>query len=993
LKVDKKLIEEWLPLDKLKNDSETEQSFGMMGVKRYIEACRRLGITKDKWVFFDPKLRSLHLWLARRPCGLSRALTLASLLPNQKETFNSIVGFNNLSQLNVYPPLLLYVSPNRTSLAKELNRNLKDIVIVDPMAGGGSIPLESLRLGLRTVAIDYNPVAYLILKATLEYPAKYGKKLYEGVREEAKSLMKYAEDELGRYYARDAYMRVIMARGFQCPNCNGLVPIIHGTRLRRHGPYIKFQFNKEEKKFKVSIFDEETEYERLRCPYCDRPFTKDEVFNQWVPKHKELLKIALRGDVEEARNHTDALLRTHIPLVKQVRRGVRARFAPCDKEDVDKFVSAYLDVTKQIKELKPYLPNSLIPKENEVFKPIKNYGIEYWYELFNPRQLLVFLKLIKRVVERTKELIKDYGEYGVAIATYLVCGLDKLFDYNNITTTWISMRGSIGRLGDHYAAKKSVSLGLEYSEYVLLPIDRSFGWVYEPDVDKPNATRGGVCPVLKQLCEWLYGLGDRIEVYMGDARELSKIVGEGIVDLVNVDPPYFNQHFYSDLSEFFWQGLMLMLKPAIEAGFLFNRDKSRGRVECLVSAWSPSLPMVPRTGEIIVRRGTGKLDVAELSFTKEWWREQMWKFFTEAYKALKDDGMLIVWYTHSDPKAWEAVLSGLYASKFMVSKVWNVRTEAGRFIARLGGSAFFTSLALIARKTGESVIVGESSSKELLLNEQVRETITESVADALKSARISGASDREAYVMALAGAIAGATRIRNPALESVEVLTSETLNKYVGETREEEITKRMFNRMSNFFRESLYPVALYLGASKVLEEELVKAGLSEGEMKLIVGADDITRAYLVFWLSIRYYEEGMKPFVDYDFAEKICKVLGIRISTLEDYGLLSKIGKNAYAVLFGQDIFDVIRGKLEYLERSVVGEATHLLRLIVDSPVKDDEERCARDVLSVKTFSKQAVATALFLLRTARDDELKKASISRYTKPFIERVIKTLYAR
>jgi putative DNA methylase len=374
-------------------------------------------------------------------------------------------------------------------------------------------------------------------------------------------------------------------------------------------------------------------------------------------------------------------------------------------------VNAYLDLTMQAKELKPYLPNSRIPRDNQVFKPIRNLGIEYWYEMFNPRQLLILLRLIKYISKRAAALIEDKGEYGVAVSAYLAFGVDKLLDYNNISTMWHTHRGVMNRLGDQYAAKKSVSLGLEYCE--AKRIDLALKWVYEPDIDKPAATHGGISPVLERLCEWLYGMGDRVEVYMGDAREVSKIVRNA--DLVNVDPPYLNQHFYSDLSEFFWQALMLTLKPAIESGFLFNRDEKRGRVECRVSGWSPSLPTVPRSGEIIVRKGRGKLDVAEVRFTTEWWREQMWKFFRETYDMLKNDGILIVWYTHSDPQAWEAVLSGLYSSNFMISKVWNIRTEPGRFIARLGGSAFFTSLALVATKTVESIIVGERKPNHIKL--------------------------------------------------------------------------------------------------------------------------------------------------------------------------------------------------------------------------------------------------------------------------------------
>jgi adenine-specific DNA methylase len=47
--------------------------------------------------------------------------------------------------------------------------------VLDCFAGGGAIPLEAIRLGCETYALDYNPVAVLILKAVLEYPQKFGK--------------------------------------------------------------------------------------------------------------------------------------------------------------------------------------------------------------------------------------------------------------------------------------------------------------------------------------------------------------------------------------------------------------------------------------------------------------------------------------------------------------------------------------------------------------------------------------------------------------------------------------------------------------------------------------------------------------------------------------------------------------------------------------------------------------------------------------------------
>ncbi|MEM2057793.1 MAG: hypothetical protein QXO76_06045, partial [Thermoproteota archaeon] len=969
----KRLIEEWLPLKEVNLSSEIEMAFRITRQsgklrQRFLETFK---VNPKILGVGTPQIQNLHLWLARRPCSAARVLTCTSLLEadHNRDDLLKIIGLSKISELakEKILPILINVNPDRELLTlllqKKQGKKLEDIIVVDPMAGGGSIPLESLRLGFRTIAMDYNPIAYLILKATLEYPAKYGEKLYEDVRKEAKALIEFAKNELAKYYPEDTY-NYIIARGFECPNCKGLVPVIHNTRLNKDGPYIKFEFDKEKKSFSVSIDKEETEFNRLRCPYCERPFTNEEVLKQWVQKHKGLLKAALEQDVEEVKKFGNTLLCTHILLVKQTEAG----FSPCGKEDADKFIQAYLSLASDAKELRTYLPDSLIPEENKVLEPINELGIRYWYELFNPRQLLVFLKTIKHVNKRIEEIIRDKEEYGVAVAIYLALGIDKLLDYNNVATMWHTHRGTINRLGDQYASKKSVGLGLEYCELVVPLENKSIGWVYEPDIEKPTATHGGICPMLKQLCNWLNGLGDRIEVYMADARELSKVLGENSVDLINVDPPYFNQHFYSDLSEFFWQSLSQTLKPAIEAGYLFNRNKQRGRVECLVPGWNPSLPIVLRAGELIVRE-TGRKNKTDKDFSKVWWTEQMWRFFTEAFRTLKDDGVLIVWYTHSDPQAWEAVLSSLYASDFTITKVWNVRSEAGRFIARLGGSAFFTTLVLVARKTGERVIVGESEVRKLLSNERVKQTIMRSVEDAFESAKMSGASEREAYIMALAGAIAGATRLHNAILESsIKTPSSEKLDKYMTRAEELDTAKHRFEVLQNFFHKSLYPVALYLGAIKALESELVKAGLSEEEVRLIVEVDDITRAYLVFWISTRYYEGETLPYIDYDFVEKICKVLDIGVGRLENFGFLKKVKNNLYVVPFGREIEHSAGRKLETLTVIVAGQAIYLIDQIVNSPIRDDVEKCAKYVLQQKPVSKQAIAVALFLLKTARED-------------------------
>ena len=72
--------------------------------------------------------------------------------------------------------------------------------VLDPFSGGGAIPLEALRLGCETYASDYNPVAVIIEKSTLEYPQKYGKKLIEDFRLWSDWVIKNANNELEKFY-------------------------------------------------------------------------------------------------------------------------------------------------------------------------------------------------------------------------------------------------------------------------------------------------------------------------------------------------------------------------------------------------------------------------------------------------------------------------------------------------------------------------------------------------------------------------------------------------------------------------------------------------------------------------------------------------------------------------------------------------------------------------------------------------------------------------
>ncbi len=119
-------------------------------------------------------ISTLHIWWARRPLAASRASIYAALTPSPESEEERKEKAEFIANLSAW----------ENSLNEELlSRARKEILeanrgrppkVLDPFAGGGAIPLEALRLGCETYAGDLNPVAVLILKATLEFPQKYG---------------------------------------------------------------------------------------------------------------------------------------------------------------------------------------------------------------------------------------------------------------------------------------------------------------------------------------------------------------------------------------------------------------------------------------------------------------------------------------------------------------------------------------------------------------------------------------------------------------------------------------------------------------------------------------------------------------------------------------------------------------------------------------------------------------------------------------------------
>jgi putative DNA methylase len=745
-----KLIETWFPLQEINVFAEFDMAFQIGSRELRGRVDNLLGL-KTK-ALRPPRINNLMYYPARIPPSASRAVTLASVLDDRldaREAFLRAVGLDNAMDLARKSGVLvtLYmVDPDRVLVRRLLGRDPREITVIDPMAGGGSIPLEALRLGFRTVAGDYNPLAYLILRATIEFPAKYGRKLVEILEHEARELVKYAREELGRYYNENDKEYIFFIASEH--DCGGLVPLAKHTLLSRRGDiHVKPVFSQDSKHLYFQIGTGSPVFSTSICPYCGRPMSEGSVRDAWVKNHVKLLEELLDGREGAA----EKVARTYILASVQLGRG---RYRVAEDRDTRLLIEAARELARSAamekeegRSIMEYIPLSEIPDDNNVFRRLKRYGIRYWYQLFNPRQLLALYKLTKYIRGRAEHLKKIYGELGVAVALYLALAIVKMINYNNILTQWHPGSEVIRDITGRYALGRKVDLGYDYCEGIV-PF-RGLPWTLEAgdesdedsddELDEIEATRGGILPVVRLLSNRLDGLWkDGLDsIFLWDARELEKHFPEGSVDLINVDPPYYDQHDYLGITEFFWVVVQQVLWNVLED--LFPRERIK------ISGWHPEYPEIPRGVEI---RGSPSKGSSVSEFASGFKA-----FLQSASKVLKDDGLLVVWYAYGRLEGWEELFRLFYETGYGVTKTWQVWSQSSQRRIALQTSAFFTSMVIIARPRAKRATL--ISYSDPLFIEDVRKTVETSMRNLVEMYGLDAL--KEALVVSLADGFSRAT--------------------------------------------------------------------------------------------------------------------------------------------------------------------------------------------------------------------------------------------
>ena len=969
-----RLIEEKLPLGEINLDSSIESSFKQVPKEVREEYTKKFDV---KPMVVGPRLRSIHTWFARRPAGPARALTLASILPNKidSETYFNLLGFGNLKETEKRygGALLFYTTPNRQKiteiLQQELGKSPKEITVLDPMAGGGSIPLESLRLGFNTISLDYNPVAYLIQKATIEFPAKYADSgLFEETLKYAKILIQRARNELSKFYGEDAE-NYVFARGIKCPHCGGIIPVQGVSpeitkKVSFSGRFLKITYDRDAKTFHAETTDEEiTErpFEKrgfeAKCPYCGNWFrlkgsskNVSTAFDKWFKEHAQLMEEVVEGFAIVTPELEERLLQLHIPLIKQSGKSFIAIWD--DEAEKEKFLSAFRALSENLDDLYDYIPLDPISRENKWASGAYNKGLTKWYMLFNPRQLLVISTLSKIIAEIAEEISSKNGEeFAAAVATYLAFALDKLVDYNTMATMW---HKSGAKLTNTLRGESTIDFRSEYAEIVATLPKRSLEWTLEPHIvesEKLTRTRGGILPVLKFLTDQFRGanLGDRIRIYNGDATKLSSFL-DTRVDLINVDPPYFEQVIYSDKSEMFWIILRHSLKPVLPV--LFNGLRHE--------KWSYTSPTVPREKEVVTRDKRDK---------KNRFRKLFKEFMNETVKVLKDDGRLVLWFTHPTDLAWRTLGEGLYEAGYVVTKVYPLQTEMRtRYKKQVNAVAQEMSLIIVAKKgerTTLSDVYRKAIKESLLENPHFIKKVKKVVEDSRKIAREVSASPADTISLMFGSALSVATAFRVPDV-GFEPIYDAAITLIM-----DEFTKPLIDKLLK--ETGRYPIS-----DETLLEDIME-NIEKAMLK-----DPATRSYLTLWLLSRVHldtaevrEEPLQ--LTYDFAQTTAKLSGHDLDKLKDIGLIEQTsgGSDGKAFMPSVNALSASKGKIYWSKAKTIQplRALWVLQLALtktgDSKVRSKliREDAIQEKIRVDDL-KQDATLALILLQSAMNSDI-----------------------
>lgn len=570
-------------------------------------------------------------------------------------------------------------------------------VVLDPFSGGGAIPLEAGRLGCQPVANDYNPVAYLILRATCEYPQKYckpGKRkvaiggkhceeievpnvLVHDFEQWTNWILTRAKEQIGPFYPPGKDGRPVIgyfwARTAPCsnPTCQGEIPLLRNLLIcnkKDKKVALTMEVDRQQKRICFGIAEgkeiratEGTMQNRgnVLCPYCDQ-----------VTPVADLRTAGLAGRMGERM----------VAVITESRLGKSYR--PVEAADVAASDRAAAIPVERPQEL---ILQEVTSSEEHVSHrgqfTTYMYGMKTWGSLFNPRQLLAMQTFVACLHEALAAM-KEEGwtdEYRKAVGISLGLWTSRIAQRSSNVGIWHTSRETL----EHPFGRQAIPMTWDYPEA-------------NPFSESTGGAEGGVDWMKRALLHESMN-PHPAHVTRGDGAGLS--LQDASCDAVVTDPPYFDAISYADLSDYFYVWL------------------KRGLSEVVPEALAT--PLTPKIDEAtaLKHRHQGDASKADTHF-----KAKLAAVLKEAHRVLKPDGVISVMFAHQSTKAWTALVHAIFEAGLTVDATWPIDTELTTAL-KASVSALSSSVTVVCRPR----VVGSAASFR-----EVRKEIEQVVTEAFK---------------------------------------------------------------------------------------------------------------------------------------------------------------------------------------------------------------------------------------------------------------------
>lgn len=527
-------------------------------------------------------------------------------------------------------------------------------LVVDPFAGGGSIPLEAIRVGADAFASDLNPIPVLLNKLMLEYIPRYGERLAKEIRRWGDWMNEELGKKLATFFpeASNGINPAVYfwARAARCegPGCGKVIPMLRSAYIvekKARAVWLEPKVSEKSGEVVFKLRESKTPTTlapivrrgSLTCPACNYTTPAANVRKQFSGR---------RGGVRDARLIAVGEIgadfsgkRYRLPSDTDF-GAVEAAIAELDREK-----SSHRGALSLI-------PDEVLPYLRSIFN-IQLLGVHEWGDLFSPRQGLVLSSLVQ-LTNSVAEQVKDEGEFGKALVTCLALAVGRCADSYSTLCWWISgAEKPVGTFG-----RQALPIVWDYCEV-------------NPLVNSPRSWSVQYQWVLRFIEQ-------NASIQNTGTAEIASAVKLPLPDdsaqCVFTDPPYYDAVPYADLSDFFYVWLRRMLKDLYPTLF--------------------SEATTPKKGEVVQ---LAERNPAYGYKTREYFETLMQASMTEARRVLTSQGLCIVVFAHKSTASWEVQLNAMLRAGWIITGSWPIDTERPGRPRAQNSATLASSIHLICR--------------------------------------------------------------------------------------------------------------------------------------------------------------------------------------------------------------------------------------------------------------------------------------------------------